>query len=78
MVQKNMDKIDKKIIECLKKGSNNKTGLFRYAFPREGQRVFNRRIDNLEKDGIIIITKEGIGGKSLIITLAKKTRRMAK
>lgn len=52
-----IDSIDKKIVECLKKGENSQTGIFREVFSREGQRVFSRRLQTLQSKGLINIKK---------------------
>ena len=52
-----MDIVDKKIINCLRKRENNQSGLFRDIFAREGQKVFNRRLQTLKGKGIINIKK---------------------
>ena len=54
--KKSMDKINEKIIQCLKKeGESNQARLMTYSFAREGQRVFRRRLIDLKEKKIINI-----------------------
>ena len=70
---KKLDNLDNKIIECLKKGEQSQTGLFRETFAREGQNGWKNRLKDL-KDKKIINMKR-VGTKQFKITLTERLKK---
>ena len=59
-----MDKIDKLLIDTLKKhGECGKGELLRRSFCRESQRVFTRRVKRMAEVGMLDISIKVVGGK---------------